>query len=143
MNFHGYKTVQILLSYCNPVFCPFLLNLTFIGILLASCGTYWTIKMFGKISVIIYLCVPSISLCGFALAIILTYMEGLPLKNSEKFRCIYLTKIRGLEERKALLSLKSSGLKLGPYGTATAKLGILIWDDIIRNTVNALLLDSS
>lgn len=90
-----------------------------------------------------YLSGPVLSSRGFLIAIVFEYMFGLPCKNLEQFQIIWQPKLRKKEERKVILSLKSCGFQVGPYGMVTRKLGLIIRDDIISNTVSALLLDVS
>lgn len=109
---------------------------------MGTCAAYVTVKMYGQVHILFYLCGPSISLLAFVIAIVFTYLLDLPLRNTKKFKTLWVTKIHKKEERKVLISLKLCGFQVGPYGFATRKLGIQICDDIIHNIVTALLLDS-
>ncbi len=142
-NCHKYKIAQILLYCFNPLFSLFTINLIFIGILYASCGAYWALKMYNKVNIVLYLCGPSLSVICFIIAIEFTRMFGQLSKNLESFKRVWLTKHLSSEEKRVVFSLKSCGFRVGPYRIVTKKLGILICDDIICSTVSAFLLDSS
>lgn len=141
--FHRYRMAEILLKLSSSTFSPFFTNLIFVGIVLSSCGAYWTVKMYSKVYLILYMIGPVISSLGIVIAIGFTYMTGLPCKNLENFKKFLIIQIQKKEERKVLRSLNSCGFHLGPYGIARSKLGLHICDEIIRNTVTVLLLDSS
>ncbi len=81
-------------------------------------------------------------LCCFVTSNVFQYMAGMPYEHSEHFKPFWLTKIRKREERKVLLSLKSCGIQLGPYGIASKRLGALICYAIMNNAVDAVLLFS-
>ncbi len=131
---------QILINSTNSIFWLFSANLIFMGILLSTCAGYMTIKMYGQVHFILYLCGPSISISISAGAIVILYLFGLPFKNLKSFKEIWLNKVHKRENKKVLASLKSCGFQMGPYGVSTSKLGLLICDDIIHNIVTALLL---
>lgn len=143
INCYRYRMTQIFLKWYSSLFSLFFANVIFIGILLGSCGAYWTIKMFNKVNFVIFILGPSMSSLCCVIAIVFTHMAGLPYKNSQKFKNISVSCLRKKEERQTLRSLKSCGLQLQPYGVCTSKLGVLIVDNIIQNTVDALLFDSS
>ncbi len=140
---HGYRMAQILINCTNSILCVFVVNLTFMGILLGSCAAYITVKMYGEVHFIIYLCGTSLTIICFVVAIVFTYLVGLPYKNLETFKTYWLTKVHCKENRKVLRSLRSCGFQMGPYGVSTSKLGVKICDDIIQNTVTVLLLGSA
>ncbi len=45
------------------------------------------------------------------------------------------------EDLRRLNACRPFSVELGPYGMSTSKLGLLICDDIIKNSVTILLLD--
>lgn len=104
-----YGVAQILLNCNNTIFGPFLKNLTFVGILLGTCAGYMTIKMYGKVHFILYLCGPSLTAITFVVAIVFNYLLGLPCKNLKKFKRFWLTKIRKKEDRKICFPLNHVG----------------------------------
>ncbi len=61
-----------------------------------------------------------------------------PYKNSKYFKMYWTRFAVGKREKMMIRECKPVGFTLGPYGTATSKLGLLLFDDIIRNTVTML-----
>lgn len=116
--------------------------LIFVGVILATCAGYATIKLYKYFPFLFYLIMPSINFVAFCVAILFTHMASIPRRNCLRFRCIWRTfgmkKIVSMDLR----AIPDVGFKVGPYGLATRKLGVMICDDIIRNTVTVLLLNS-
>ncbi len=137
-----FKRAQLLIELGNIIYSKFLTVLIFVGIILASSGSYMTIKMYKRVNLIVYLSSPATSIICFTIALILTYLANIPFENSKMFRKKWIPHLTRREHRKMLVACKPFGFNLGPYGIGVAKLGLCICDDIVRNTVNIILLDS-
>lgn len=138
-----YRIAQIvLINGFNPVFKLLSPNFVFVGTPLGSRGSCWTLKMYSKVHIVLYFCGTVINLGCFVIAIVLTYIYAQPCENTETFIRVWSTNIVKSEYRKVLRSLKPCGFCIVPYGIVREKLGLLICDDIVRNTVTATLLDS-
>ncbi len=138
--FKRVRTMQVLLILCNHIESEFLSLLLFIGVFLGSVGAYMTLKMYSMLNIFIYMLAPAITTICFGIAIFLTYLSSFPYKNSKYFKVYWKSVVVGKKERMMINACKPIGFNLGPYGTATSKLGLLICDDIIRNTVTMLLM---
>ncbi len=138
-----FRTLQVIFKCANILFAPFLTNLIFIGILLATSGVYVTFKMYDQLHIIMYLCGPALASICFVIAILFTILFGIPYIDSKKFKSYWIRHIRRIEEKKCLKSCQPSGVVLEPYGVMRPTTGLLICDDIIHNTITALLLDSN
>lgn len=139
--FRRFRVTQILIRIGNIIFDQFLTMLIFVGIVLASCATYTTAKLYNRISFVAYLLSPSIAITSFMIALLLTYLANIPYDNSKLFRKNWILVLKR-EQRRMLLTCRPFGFQLGPYGIVTAKLGLSICDDIVRNSVTMILLDS-
>lgn len=136
-----FRTTQIMFGIVNVVNLEFQVTLIYIGIVLASCCSYLTIKMYGKMPLITYLLMTVIASIGFLVALLQTFLEDIPYKHNKNFKTFWKLHLKRKEDCRMLRSCKPTGFSLGPYGVSTAKLGLLICDDIIRSTVNMVLLD--
>lgn len=136
------RSIQLLVQLGMLIYTTFILTLITVGILIATFGAYATIKLYHKMHILTYVCAPAITVLCFVIAILLTYLSGIPYKNSLKFKKYWTLFIRNKEDKKVLLACKPFGFVLGPYGIAKASLGLIICDDIIHNTVTAILLDA-
>jgi hypothetical protein len=112
----------------------------FVGVFLGSSAAYMTFKMYSVFNLLIYMLAPAISMSCFGLALLLTFLANDPYKNSRIFK-LHWNQLRVSKiHRKMLYACKPVGFKIGAYGMATSKLGLLICDDIIQNTVALLVL---
>ncbi len=99
-------------------------------------------KMYGQIYIVTYLCGPALATIWFVIAILFTQLFVIPYKHSTQFKKYWVCHVRRKEEKKLLQSCKPSGVLIEPYGVGRPIMGLIICDDIIHNTVTALLLDS-
>jgi len=139
-----YRSAQILLKLGNILCAPFYTNLIFIGISLATCCSYITLKHHNNkfIGLVVYLIGPVLATICFIVANFLTYLGSIPCKRSLVFKKQWASYLHQRVHKQLLRSCKPLSFELGPYGNVSAKLGIQICDDIIRNTVTVLLLGS-
>lgn len=84
---------------------------------------------------------PALTFCCYMIAVIITQYANIPRKNVIKFHEFWrwhaLTKVNS----KCLQSFpKNVGFQLSPYGLVTARLGILICDDMIQNAISLILM---
>ncbi len=135
-----YRAMQIFVVMANSVVLDFLTILIFIGVLLASSGAFMSLKMYSFLNIFMYLLGPATTILCFALALLLTYLANFPYKNTKIFKSYWKQFVIRREDRQKLRSCVPVSVNLGPYGKATAMLGLKICDDIIRNTVTMLLL---
>lgn len=135
-----YRVIQILTIHSNYIAESFLSVLGFVGILLASCAAFATLKMYNMVHVFTYILAPPITIFCFVAAILLTYMGDILHRNSQLFQRYWKLMVPTKERRKILRSCRPIGFRVVPYGLAEAKLGLSICDDIVRNTVTMLLL---
>ncbi len=139
--YQRYRTMEIFMTIGNYIVSEFLTSLMFTGILLGSCGAYMTLKMYTMLNFFMYMLAPAIVLLTFGLALLLTFLADFSHKNSKLFKT-YWNKVVTRKHHKLLLrACPQVGFKINPYGLATAKLGLHICEEIIRNTVTMLLLD--
>lgn len=138
--FKRYRKCQILLYFGALIYTNFLMVFIFVGIVLASGCACITVKMYGKINVLIYLLFPSMTIICVANAIVLTYLASIPLQRCQKFKSWWTLMLSRMEDMKTLKACKQFGFDLGPYGICTAALGLRICDDYIQNTVTIILL---
>lgn len=142
--YHCYKKLQELHVFTivgNDAIEEYNVSMVFAGVFLASSSAYMMFKMYSMVNLVVYMFAPAITCLCFLIAIILTYLANVPHKSSKIFLIFWKRRVNGKIYNILLRSCKSAGFSLGPYGTATAKLGIQICDDIIKNTVTMLLLD--
>ncbi len=78
-----FRNSRIVFKFFNILYSPFLTNLIFVGVLLATCGSYMTIKMYGKIHIVTYLVGPALASLCFVIALLLTYLSHVPHKRSK------------------------------------------------------------
>lgn len=83
--FQQFRSIEILFRVINNVYGTFLVNLIFIGVILASCSGSMIIRWHGKINTLIYVMMPVITLFCFADAISLTFLVTKPLEKSKRF----------------------------------------------------------
>lgn len=139
----NFRCIEIILRIFSIALGPLLIRLIFVGIIIASCSGSMTIRWYGKVNIFIYILTPLETILCFTLAILLTYLFNIPHKNSKKFFKFWMLHLRKNEDKKTIRALMPIGLKLGPYGLATSKLGIRICDDMIQNMIDLILLDVS
>lgn len=135
-----YRKCRILLYLGALIYTNFLMLYIVVGIVLASACACITIKMYGKINILIYLVFPSLTIICVVNAIMLTYLASIPLQRSKKFKTWWTLMLSRKEDMKILKACKPFGFDLGPYGLCTAALGLRICDDYIQNTVTIILL---
>lgn len=136
------REIEILLKVTDHVYGPFLIFLIIVGILMAPCGAHITVKMYDKLNILTFAVGPIITLLFFSIAISLTFLSNFPQKHSKIFIQFWKSYLILKRDKKILRACKPLGFNLGPYGVATAKLGIIICDDMVQNTVTLMLLDS-
>lgn len=133
-----YIIVQVVsTSYINCLEVFFCADI-YLGILVASCAAFASITLFGAMHPLLYMGVPMLTLSCFVVAIILTHKFEFFVKNGDKFRRDWRGLLTTSETKKMLKSLQRIGIKLGPYGMVTGRLGIEICGDIIHNSITLL-----
>ncbi len=138
--YRRYRMMYIFIILANEIILAFITNLIFVGILLATCGAFMSLKMYTMLNIIIYALAPATTALCFVLALLLTKLANIPYRNSQMFKTHWTKFVRNKGHRKLVHACVPIGFLLGPYGLAKAKLGLNICDDIIRNTVTLLLL---
>ncbi len=136
-----YRNMQIFLIMGNDIVLEFLTSLMFIGVLLGSCGAYMTLKMYSMLNFFMYMLGPAIALLAFGLALLLTILGDFPHKHSKIFKVYWNQVVTRKHYKQILRACPQVGFNINPYGIATAKLGLHICEEIIRNTVTMLLFD--
>ncbi len=134
-----FRITQMLVNTFGDIIVSFLVVLIFAGIILSSCGVYITFKIQHKISLVLG---PAITLVCILLAIVLNHLGDFPHKNSRQFHQFWNIFARKIEHKKKLKACPLLGFYWGPYGLATAGLGLTICDKIVNNAVTVLLLDA-
>lgn len=140
-DYQSFQMTKILITVANEVFTTFLTILVFVGVLLASLSAVAAIKISHLLHIVTYIALVGIAIASFAVAMVLTYLAGLPLRNLLSFKRSWLNCSLGKGERKTLNACKSVGFSLGCYGTANSVLGLHICDDIVHNIVTLALID--
>lgn len=135
-----YTNLKLLMRVFSNVTSTFLTQLTFIGTLLVSFTIFTTSKLRKYMNLIMYLSAPLGSLVGLIVAISVTHMSDVPYKNSLDFQEFWKRRFLKKIGRKRLTTCIPIGVSLGPYGIATASLGLLICEDIFKNTATLLLM---
>lgn len=84
---------------------------------------------------------PAFTFCGYMIVILFFPYANIPSQNVGKFFQVWRRQVLNKIERKVLRSCPAVvGFNVGPYGIVTAKLGILICDDITQNAITLILL---
>ncbi len=114
--------------------------LVFVGTFLASVAGFSMLTLWHNIPITMYIA----SLAGFVvcclIAILMTAYANIPRTNVVKFRNFWKLHTKSAALRKQLCACPLIGVTLEQYGLVTAKLGILICDDITRNIFSLLLM---
>ncbi len=79
---------------------------------------------------------------AFFAAFLPTFLGNIVLEDSIRFLRYWGLNLKRKENKKMLHACKPIGYILGPYGIGRTQLGLLIADDIMRNMVSLVLLDS-
>lgn len=135
-----YRSAIILNTLQNCTREIFSTVLAAVGAPLASMMFFGTIRYVNYIDPTAYWIMPTLTATGFTIALVVTYMAGIPYEHFLKGKRSWLAESRSGYRRKLLRSLIPTGMRLGPYGMIETSLGIRICDDIINNTVNLLCL---
>lgn len=138
--YKGYKISRLLFDMQNEFLATFSLILICVGILLCSVTTTAMIKLYSELPTVTYLSLPAITAIGLVMALVFTYVAGIPYNNSIRFRNFWQHHLWKKYDQKVLKTCKPFGLNEGPYGICQPNLGLRICDNIIYNAVNLLLL---
>ncbi len=136
-----FQCCQIVLQLGNIVYGSYLLVLILVGILLASCYAYATIRMFGNFNLIIYIIFPAMLCVCLFIALLLTILGSTPFKHNKNFKMFWMRQLLRKEDKKRLRACHLIGFDLGPYGLCTNGLGLHICNSIIDNAVALILFD--
>lgn len=139
-SFKRYLKVRLLIILLSNVITTFLTVLAFIGILLISFATFATLKLAKFMHILLYISAPVVAIGGFVFTIVVSHMADVPYRNSLNFGSFWKRKLTRRADRMRLRSCLPIGLSLGPYGIATASLGLNICNVIVDNTVTILLI---
>ncbi len=135
-----YQISRLLFISENEYYADFSVLLISVGILLGSVGTPGMIKLYSVIPTVTYLSLPAISFLAFGIALVGTYMSGMPYNNAIRFQNFWKLHVRKRYDRKLLTTCQAFGIDNGPYGVSKANVGLQICDDIVNNAVTFLLL---
>lgn len=140
LSYRRHTIIVLIMDRFNESFSVFYAGLIMIGVLLATCCTYAILKMFGKVINAVYFMFTWTVIVCFTVALGFTYWAGLTCIHSRKSISYWKVYATRKETKKLLQAILVRGFDTGPYGVACAKLGLMICDDIIRNSVTLLLL---
>ncbi len=132
--------MQIFLTMANDIVLHFLTFLVFIGVVLGSCGAYMTLKMYSMLNLFMYMLAPAITLLAFGPAVLLTFLADFPHQNSKMFKVYWNQVLTRKNDKQILRACHQVGFHIHPYGMVTAKLGLSICEEIVRNELTILLL---
>ncbi len=131
----------MVLTNANSLYTDFLTILIAIGVLAASVGTYVTLILYNSLRFVVYIISPTFSFYCYVIALLMTMYANIPRKHVIQFCTVWKCRLVNRIDRKILQSCPDNiGFTIGPYGIATAKLEILVCDDIIQNAVSLILL---
>lgn len=138
-----YRRLNILKLHMNigtEMLSVFLIVGVFCGIMFATCTSYIVLKMYGLLSIVTYVLAFCITIIVFQVVIVLTYMMNIVRMNGVSFKPFWKRLMKSSENRKLIQAAPAIYFILGPFGEATAGLGLRICDTIVENTVTILLL---
>lgn len=141
--YHKYRCCQMMLTLAITITADLFLVLSCVGVLLAACSGYVTLKLYNELPLLFYLCCPVIFVIAIIIVFILTYLADKPNRNGLRFRRFWGHLVRGKEERRILLACSEFGYCLGPFRNAKAGIGLLVTHIIFQCTANLLLVDGS
>lgn len=138
--FQDYQISYVFFTIGLESVADFPLVLISVGIILCSITTTGTLTMWGRINIMTYFLLPAVSGIAFSIALVVTYVGALPYVNALRCHRFWKYHVRKRLDKRMLRTLRPFGFLIGPYGICTTKLGLLICDDIINNTVDLLLM---
>ncbi len=138
--FNVFQTSSVALTIGLESVVDFPFILVSAGVVLCSITTTGMLTMWGRINIMIYFLLPAISGICFSIALVVTHVGALPYVNALKCLRFWKYHLRERIDKRMLRTLRPFGFLMGPYGMCTKKLGLLICDDIINNTVSLLLM---
>ncbi len=115
----------------------------FVGVLLAGCAGYCSIKMFNELPIITYLTCPVLFILVFDGTFILTYLADKPNRNGLNFHRFWKHFVVSKVETRMMRACPEFGYSLGPFRNAKACLGLIVSKIIFEVTANILLIDYS
>ncbi len=136
-----FRVICIFIKSTDNIYGVFHTVLILVGVLVASCGGYIIMMMFDKVPLIIYIGALAITFVCLFIAIVLTLVAQIPYKRAIKFTQYWKYVLKRKEDKMLLKCCRHVGFEDFIYGLYTAKLGLLICDDIVQNTVNLVLLN--
>lgn len=134
---------RILVFTANLVASELFFTITFVGVVLAGCAGYCTLKMYNDLPLLAFLTCPVMFFMCVLVTFILTYLADKPNRNSIAFKRFWSHFVKWKRERKELSACPEYGYSLGPFRNAKAAMGLVVTNVIIQCTVNILLVDSS
>lgn len=141
-SYNIYKELRVLLvATAEPVELLFT-GVILVGIFLSSCTGYATIDMYMQLNVLVYCLVFIVFCMGILVAILFTTLASIPARNVEKFCKFWGIVLRKKLCRLLLRTIPPMGIKLGPYGIVSCKMGLLICEDILNNVINLLMIQT-
>lgn len=135
-----FLNIRLMLQINNQIYSEFMTLLIFLGVIIATLGVYIMVRMFDNLPVTLYITLSALTGISILIAISKTYQANYPHKNGKLFKLYWRRELIRKGDLRVLRACPEIGIPLGPYGIVTARLGIIISDDIIRNAVDLLLL---
>jgi len=134
-----FRMYRVISTFANSLYTDFLVFLIAVGIVAASVSTYVTIMLYNSLSFVVFVMSPTLAFNCYVIAILLTMYANIPRKNGNLFcdgwKCQLVSK---LDQKILKRCPRNIAYNVGPYGLATAKLGILICDDIVKNAIRMI-----
>ncbi len=140
--YRKFRSAELVVKIVNISYVRFFVVLISVGIIICSCTGSMTIIWYGKIDTMIYILMPVATITGFTLSLLLTYLANIPYKNTELFLKFWRLHLKSKKDKQIIRACKPLGITGGPYGMGRAQLGFLICNDMIKNMITFLLLDS-
>lgn len=112
-----YRELQIWIGYFNQNFCYLAVpQLIFFGVFFIILGTYGTIRMFGRISWIIYPVFPVCSLTIFVFFVTFVSKSAMIFECSNDYLRQLSQNVSSKHDRRLVKSFKPLRIQIGPFG---------------------------
>lgn len=139
-NFRKYETLRILFVVYSKAGELMFTTMIFSGIILVSFAGFGTLQLYGKLHIFVYIPLSFLFALGIFMATVLNALAGIPSVNVRWFCKNWKRMVKTKLARRLLKSVPVIGFVIGPYGIATATLGLLICEDIVNNVLRLMLL---
>lgn len=136
-----FRMFQTKTFIANSIYSDFLTFLVADVVLAASVSTFVTLTLWDSLIIVVYMISLALTFSCYVMVVVMTQYANIPRKNVIKFCEFWRWHVLTKGNRKVLQSCPNNvGFVLGPYGLATAKLGILICDDMTQNAISLILM---